>query len=244
MFFSDEPGILFVEFGIWHIIPLVLITLGVILIYIFRDQLKNYKYEKWIRYSMGVFGIIMELSLHIWKAMNGGWHFPQDMPIGLCAFSLFLGIYVMFTKSWKVFEIAYFWSIGGLVSVLFPDVPYGPDRFRYYQFLLSHMIFFWMFMYMMFVHRYVPTNKSFKKSFVLLTIVVIFVIIPINFWWGANYMYLREPGETPFLMFANDNYLIYATQCILFAMVVMAAWYSPIFIYNRITCKKNKRANI
>lgn len=241
MFFSDEIGIMFQEYGIWHLLPLLFITLGVIVIYIFRKQLRDYKYEKYVRYGMAMFAIVMELSLHVWKIINGTWHFPDSLPIGLCAFSLFMSIYVLFTKSWKVFEIAYFWSLGGLVSVLFPDILFGPDRFRYYQFLFSHMIFFWGFMYMMFVHGYIPNNKSFKKSFILLTLLVLFVIIPINFWWNANYMYLRTPGDTPFLLFDGHGYFIYALGCIGLAMTVITLWYSPIWIWRKITKTPQER---
>jgi len=239
MFFTDQVGIEFQEYGIWHILPLAVIVLGVILIYLFRNKLRNYKHEKYIRYGMATFAIIMELSLHAWKIGTGTWHFPDSLPIGLCAFSLFMSIYVLFTKSWKVFEIAYFWSLGGLVSVLFPDILFGPDRFRYYQFLLSHMIFFWGFMYMMFVHGYIPTNKSFKKSFLLLLGMVTIVIIPLNFAWNANFMYLRTPGDTPFLLFDGHGYLFYAVACITLSALVIAAWYSPIWIYHQIQKKKN-----
>jgi hypothetical integral membrane protein (TIGR02206 family) len=238
MFFSDEVGnIVFEEFGIWHIIPLLVILSGVLLIYIFRKKLKNYKHEKWIRYSMASFAIVMEVSLHLWKILNGTWSFPDSMPIGLCAFSLFMSIYVLFTKSWKVFEVAYFWSLGGLVSVMFPDILYGPDRFRYYQFLLAHMIFFWSFMYMMFVHNYVPTNHSFKKSFTILLGLILLVIVPINLWWNANYMYLHYPGDTPFSIFPTEPYTLYLFLCILLGMIVITVWYSPIFLYHKITKK-------
>jgi hypothetical integral membrane protein (TIGR02206 family) len=232
-FFSDEVGIPFEEWGLYHWIPILGVILGVTLIYVYRNRLRDYQYERYIRYGMAIAAIVMEISLHLWKLGNGNWHFPDSLPIGLCAFSMFLGIYVMFTKSFKVYEIAYFWSIGGVVSVLFPDIPYGPDNLRYYLFLLSHMNFFFMYMYMLFVHRFVPTKESFRKSFLLLLGLVLLVIIPINFWWNANYMYLREPGDTPFTIFDGHGYLLYAIGCIGLATVVMAVWFAPLAIYHK-----------
>ena len=241
MFFDYEPGVLrFKEFGLNHLIPFLLIIGGVIVIYLLRDKIRNSKYEKHIRYGIAFSLIFWELAYQLWYILNGKWVFPDSMPIGLCAFSLFLGIYVLFTKSWKVFEIAYFWSLGGLISILFPDILHGPDRFRYWQFMLSHIFFFWAYMYMMFVHRYIPNNKSFKKSFWGLLALVLIVIIPINFWWGANYMYLAHPGETPFSIFPTEPYVLYAALCILLAMVVITLWYSPIWIYHQIQKKKIK----
>lgn len=242
MFFGKEVGIEFQEYGIWHLLPLLVIILGVLLIFIFRNKLRVSKHEKYFRYALAITAIVMEVSLHLWYIFNGTWSFPEQMPIGLCAFSLFMSIYVLFTKSWKVFEIAYFWSLGGLISVLFPDILYGPDRFRYYQFLLSHMVFFWSFMYMMFVHKFIPTNKSYAKSFWLLLATVLIVIIPLNFAWDANYMYLASPGDTPFGIFAGHGYLFYATGCIVLAMIVITLWYSPIWIYHQTQKKKIKGA--
>ena len=242
MFFSDEVGIQFQEYGIWHLLPLVVIVLGVLLIFLFRKQLRESKHEKIYRYILAGIAIVMEVGLHVWYIANGKWVFPDSMPIGLCAFSLFMSIYVLFTKSWKVFEIAYFWSLGGLISVLFPDIPFGPDRFRYYQFLLAHMVFFWSFMYMMFVHGFIPTNKSFGKSFWLLLAMVLIVIIPLNFAWDANYMYLATPGDTPFGIFAGHGYLFYATGCIILAMIVITVWYSPIWLYHQLSKKNLKEA--
>ena len=61
MFFSDEIGMEIAEYGIWYFIPLIFIVTGVILIYVFRNQLRDYKHEKWIRYGMGIFAILGEI---------------------------------------------------------------------------------------------------------------------------------------------------------------------------------------
>jgi len=58
-----------------------------------------------------------EVSLQLWLVLNGNWTAKANLPVGLCSFSLYLGVFVMFTKNYKVFEIAYFWSIGGVILV-------------------------------------------------------------------------------------------------------------------------------
>ncbi|MCD6482228.1 MAG: TIGR02206 family membrane protein [Candidatus Izimaplasma sp.] len=236
-FFGDTVGIEFVAWEIYHFIPMALVVIGVLLIYLFKDKIKASGYDKRIRYTLGTLGIISEVSLQIWLIANGNWTAKANLPIGLCSFSLYLGVYVMFTKNWKVFEIAYFWSLGGVISVLFPDILYGPDNFRYYNFLFLHMIFFFMYMYMLFVNDYIPTFSSFKKSFVLLLIVVLFVIVPLNLIFGTNFMYLLEPGDTPFGIFWGHGYPIYLTGCILLAMIVMTLWYAPLAVYYKLKAK-------
>ncbi|MBU1020765.1 MAG: TIGR02206 family membrane protein, partial [Firmicutes bacterium] len=213
-FFSDSVGIEFQAWGIYHYIPIFLVIFGVMLIFFFRKKIRSSQKEKTIRYILGSIGIVSEVSLQLWIFLNGNYTLRENLPIGLCAFSLFMGIYVMFTKSYKVFEVAYFWAIGGVVSVLFPDILYGPDRFRYYQFLFGHMIFFFMFMYMLFVHQFIPTWKSYKKSFIILFFIVFLFIIPVNNIFDTNFMYLLEPGDTPFSLFWGNGYALYLFGCI------------------------------
>ena len=229
-FFSHTVGIEFTEWGIYHLIPLVLIVVGVFLIYYFKNEIRDSKNERYFRYTLGITGIVMEVSLQIWK-LTSGTYTLDNLPIGICAFSMFMGIYVIFTKSYKVYEIAYFWAIGGVVSILFPDILYGPDRFRYYEYVIGHVSFFFMIMYMLFVHDYIPTFNSFKKSFLLLLGIVLIFIIPINNLLGTNYMYLLEPGDTPFGIFWGNGYFLYVVGSILLSMVVMTFWYLPIILY-------------
>ena len=236
-FFGDTVGIEFTPWGIYHWIPLFLVIFGVLIIYILREKIKASGKDKTIRYTLGILGILSEVTLHIWIIANGNWTIQNNLPIGVCSFSMYLGIYVMFTKNWKVFEIGYFWAIGGVLSVVFPDILFGPDNFRYYNFLFLHMVFFFMYMYMMFVHDYVPTFKSFKKSFVLLLLIVLIFIVPVNLIFETNFMYLLEPGDTPFSLFENPSYVLYLLGCILLSMVGMTIWYAPVAIYNKVKAK-------
>lgn len=238
-FFGDTVGIELVPWEIYHIIPLFLIVVGVLIIYLLKDKIKASGHDKTIRYTLGTLGILSEVALQIWIIANGNWTVKANLPIGVCSFSLYMGIYVIFTKNWKVFEIGYFWAIGGVLSVVFPDILYGPDRFRYYVYLFLHMIFFFMYMYMMFVHNFVPKFKSFRKSFVALLLVVLIFIIPVNLIFGTNFMYLLDPGDTPFALFENPSYVLYLIGCILLSMVGMTLWYMPVAIYNKLKVKNN-----
>lgn len=231
-FFSHTIGIEFKEWGIYHFIPISIIIIGVLLIYYFRNEIRDSKNEKYFRYTMGTIGILAEISLQIWKLSTGN-YVLNDLPIGICSFSMYMSIYVMFTKSFKVYEIAYFWAIGGVVSILFPDILYGPDRFRYYEYVIGHTSFFFMIMYMLFVHDFIPTFNSFKKSFLSLLALVLVFIIPFNNIFNTNFMYLLEPGDTPFEIFWGSGYFLYIVGCIILSMIVIVFWYIPIVLYSK-----------
>lgn len=231
--FDHNPDNVFSSFSLNHMLPLLLIIIGVTLIIVFRDKIRNSLHEKKIRYTMATFAIVLELSFQLWQMYYGKWDFAESLPLHLCRLTNYIGIYAMFTKNKKVFEIGYFWSLAGVVSIMFPDILHGPDRFRYYHFMTSHILFFYMYMYMLFVLKFELTFKSFQKAAATLFALVVAVIIPINNIFDMNYMFLLYPAGTPFEIFWGNGYFIYVVSCILLTAIVMVVWYSPIAIYNK-----------
>lgn len=238
-FFAFEPStsIQFQTFSLNHLIPLLAIVVGVYLIYHYKDALQTFRYEKWVRYGIAILAIILELSFQIWQMVHGEWIFAESLPLHLCRLTTYLGIFIMFTKNNKVFDIAYFWSLSGVVSILFPDILHGPDRYRYYHFVISHILFFYMYMYLLFVNRLELTFTSFKKSFITLFALAVLIIIPINNLFDMNYMYLLEPGDRPFTIFYGGSYFLYLVGCIGLVMIVITLWYVPIHYYNKYRLK-------
>jgi len=238
--FTENATNQFEEFSLNHLIPILSIIIGVYLIFHFRKQLREYKYEKWVRYGIAIFVLLLEVSFQIWQMAYGTWDFAESLPLHLCRLTSYIGMYIMFSKNTKVFEIEYFWSLAGVVSILFPDILHGPDRYRYYHFMLSHILFFYMYMYMLFVLDFRLTFRSFKKSFVALFIVAVFLIIPINNIFNMNYMYLLNPGDTPFTIFWGSSYFLYLVGCIGLVMIVITLWYVPIHFYNKVRLKEDE----
>lgn len=232
-FFSTTVGMQLQPFDVYHLTSLGLIVVTVVLIYLFRDKLRNWEYEKQFRYALGYFSIIWEVALHYWQAANGIWTWADSAPLSLCFISLVMGIYVMFTKSFRVFEIGYFWAIGGVASILFPDIPYGADRFRFYQYILGHLVFFVMFMYMIFVHRYHPSFQSLKQSVIYLTIICFAFILPVNLLTDANFLFLLRADGTPFEIFEGHGYAVYLAGVVTLAIAVMYLWYLPLKFFIR-----------
>ena len=97
-----------------------------------------------------------------------------------------------------------------------------------------------MYMYMLFVLDFRLTFRSFKKSFVALFIVAVFLIIPINNIFNMNYMYLLNPGDTPFTIFWGSSYFLYLVGCIGLVMIVITLWYVPIHFYNKVRLKEDE----
>jgi len=236
-FFSNTVGRELSWFSIEHIALFVFVIIGAILIITFRTQIRNYKHERKVAKIVAIAAFLWEIALYLWMAGNGEYTIPHSLPIGLCAFTLYIGIFALYFKNFGLFEIGYFWTWGAIASILFPDILYSVDRFRFYQFTLGHINFFLMFIYMIFVYQWYPTWKSWKKSCITLTIIVFILIIASNI-TNENLMYMLNADDTPFSMFEGNGYFLYLLGVISMSFGIIFVWFTPFMLYHR---KNNKR---
>lgn len=227
MFFSDVVGVEFEAFGLLHILFFILTLGGSLLIFIKRDWIRNHPKERWIAISLATIALALEIGLYIWTVAHGRWTWDGGIPFfSLCGMTLYLGIAATYTKSYKIFEIGYFWTWGAIASVLFPDIPYSFDRFRFYQFMIGHMMFFFLFLYMIFVYQWRPTWKSFQKSTLVLFVIAVIYTVLSNL-TNTNLMFMAESDGTPLSMFEGGAYIWYLIGTVGLSFAVMAVWMVP-----------------
>lgn len=241
MFFSDELGIEMTFFGPWHLIQIFITALIIFLIVRYKDQIRESKHEKTIRYTMGTALLLFEISLQLWNIYNGHWTIIKAVPLGVCAINAWVAIYLAFSKNEKVFNIIYFWGLGAILSVLFPDISFGPDRYRYYMFFYSHMMFLWIYMYLIFVHGYRPGLKHFRNSAILLFGVAVGIALPLSYIFDHNFMFMYNAGGTPLEILEPLGPVIYVIGTVFAIFLVMAIYYSPIYFF---VIRKEQKSDI
>ena len=101
--YTHNPLNQFESFSINHIIPLLLIIIGVAMIYILRDKLSLSKYEKTLRYTIAIIAILFEIAFQVWQMYHGKWNFADSLPLHLCRLTNYLGIIAMIARSSKIF---------------------------------------------------------------------------------------------------------------------------------------------
>lgn len=232
MFFSDTVGEVFEAFSFLHILLFIFTIVGITFIIIFRIKIREYKYERRIAKGMALFALVWEFALYAWKISNGETDWLEILPIGLCAFTLYLGIAALFFKKFSLFEIGYFWTWGALASILFPDILYSFDRFRFYQFMIGHLFFFLMYMYMIFVYKWYPTWKSWRKSVITLVIIVIILAVISNL-TNENLMFMLESEGTPFSIFEGHGYFVYMLGVVSLSFAIIFVWFIPFLIVHK-----------
>lgn len=96
-----------------HIISLIIIAFLVYLLYFLKDKLKDEIKEKVYSSIIGTMLIINQISLYYWYIDNNKLSLRESLPLYLCRLSLILCILMIITKSRKIFDIVYFWGLGG-----------------------------------------------------------------------------------------------------------------------------------
>ena len=185
-----------------HWLPVLTMLAVIFLIRHKADTLRGWRHEEKIRYALAFTLIICDMSYY-WRLVGMPSLQPgpaENLPIGVCAWSVIFCSFMVIGKSQTLFDIVYFWLFSGTVfALLTPTVlTYtGPTRFRYYQFWLEHTLGYVSVFYMIFVHRMRPTMRSAFKSMAAL-IVMAFIAYQVNQMIpGANYLYMARPEAAP-----------------------------------------------
>lgn len=201
-FFGEGNTVEFSLFTPAHFAPIVLMLAAIALIYRLREKIRMSAREENIRFGLAFALIIADMSYY-WRLVGATWlqHGPmENLPIGVCTWSVIFCSYMLVGKKQFLFDICYFWLLSGSLFALITPTPItytGITRFRYYQFWLEHTLGYIAIFYMIFVHGMRPTVKSAIRSYAALL-----VLAAIAYWVnrmipGANYLYMARPEAAP-----------------------------------------------
>ena len=227
-----------------HIAPILLMLAVIFLIRRNSDSLRGWKHEEKIRYALAFALIICDMSYY-WRLVGMPSLQPgpvENLPIGVCQWSVIFCSFLVLGKSQTLFDIVYFWLLSGsLFALLTPTVltHTGPTRYRYYQFWLEHTLGYVTVFYMIFVHRMRPTVRSaFKSMAALISMAVLAYwvncMVP-----GANYLYMARPEAAPSVLDilpANFALRIAIMAAVISAMFALA--YLPWYLKDRKAAKE------
>lgn len=183
--------------SIWHILPIILMIIAIILIYKYREKIRNYKYESRIRYILAFVMLIVEMSF-FWRLLYVGTEGVYNtlltyLPIQMCQWGLIISVFTIISKSKKLFSISYFITLlFASIALLYPMVilKTGPRYYRYYQFWLEHILPIISVFYLIFVHNMNPDYKGIYRTFLVTIPLASVAIIANSKIEGARYLYL------------------------------------------------------
>lgn len=191
-----EPGD-FQYWSLWHILPLLLLVLAVLLVYRYRNPLKDWKWEGRARFIFAFVMLLAEMS-YFWRLLYVGDETGIDsllikLPLQVCQWSLICCTFMMMSENDTLFGINFFISlILGIIPLLMPTVIMrtGPEYYRYYQFWMEHGMPILGTYYMMFVHGKYPRYRHLWYTVGGLMLLSIPSVIANAQIPGANFMFL------------------------------------------------------
>lgn len=188
--------------------------------------------------GLGIFVTLTVIVYHSHLALTTDYNFTTDLPLFLCSFlGLIIVIFTQYRTYW-MYETLLFWVFAGTTqAILTPDIPTGFPTFNFFRYWIVHLGLITIMLYATVVFRMRPTIKSVFKSFVVLQIYMVIILI-INTLLGSNYSYLnRKPTSASALDYLGDwpQYIV-VVEVLLIPYFLLI--YLPFYIIDK---RKSKR---
>jgi hypothetical integral membrane protein (TIGR02206 family) len=230
MFFFDPNLETFEMFTMAHLIPWLIVFIVIALMVVFKDRIST-KLDLYLRRSTAILMIFLEWMFYYWVFSTG----TPDLtllPLGVCALSMYITSYALWTKNEKVFQLIFPWAISGaLISLVVANMSFSFPHFRYIHYFGNHGLFMLGHLYLLIVCKLKFNYKHLLKSSLVLFIYTV-IIYPINFLLDTNHLFLREvPHEAaPLYSFLGTFWVLGFIFSIFMLFHVV---YLPVFFYNK-----------
>jgi hypothetical integral membrane protein (TIGR02206 family) len=196
----DVPHRRFRILGASHLGAVAFFVALNVLVVVFRARIRDSVLEQVLSVLIASLLLVNELGLSLWRLRYRLWTIQTSLPLHLCGVSVLLAALMLYTRSFAIFELTYFWAMGGAVQgLLTPDVE-GWDfpHFRFSTTFISHGLIVTANLFMVFVLGMRPTLVSYLKSMAVLNAYAGAMLL-FNRATGANYGFLCRKPDPPTL---------------------------------------------
>ncbi len=225
-----EHKYIFETFGTVHVATVaVLVALGAVLLYFTRTRLS--------RASARRTGAAFALVMLVQEVFDRGWHIAVGddfwghlLPLQMCGASVFLVIALLLWHKRLIFELVFFWGLGGAsVALITPDVAYPFPHPLYISYFTSHAMIVIGVLYMMVNFGYRPTLRSLGGT-VVFSNGYLLLVFPLNHYLGTNFLYVSEKPEAMTLLDALGPWPWYILGMEAIALFIFCGLYTPYLI--------------
>ncbi|KIL47937.1 YwaF family protein [Jeotgalibacillus campisalis] len=203
--FSPTDFNSFTLFSFSHLAMLLLFGLVFFVsVWLFSKNLSQ-KNHRMIVLSLTAILLLSELTYQVWSLSVGIWDARYFIPIQLCSFSTFFGMYLLYRRSTYIFYFFFYVAFFPPVfALLTPDLTYGFPHYFYWKFFLQHIAIPITAVYLLYRDHTVLPIRSIFIAFAALNAVAIPIGI-VNSVLGANYFFLAGPpvSDTALSMFGE-----------------------------------------
>lgn len=178
--------------------------------------------------------LLNEVAWHSWNLVNGTWNVQDHLPLHATSFSIWGSMYVLVTRSYRVYEIVFFIGIVGATQALITPSAgiYGLPHFRAFQTLVAHGMIVVAMTWMTAVEGYRPTLSSVWRSMIAINVLML-TVTAVNVTIGSNYMYTLAKPVTASLFDVMGPWPWYLAWAELLALALFLALYLPFAVAAR-----------
>lgn len=200
-FFAPAPyykGKHFELFSKVHIATLFALALINLFIILYYRKKTGEKPKKRFRISLALFLLVNEAAYTAWSITTDDWILGYSLPLHLCDMAMLFSVIMLFTKNRFLYEITYFWGLGGsLQTLITPDLyPYSFPHFIYFNFFFAHGGVITAVLFMTLVEKFRPFKKSILKT-IIFTNIYMAIMAVVNILTNGNYLFLcHKPNST------------------------------------------------
>lgn len=236
----------FQMFSFWHFLPIIILIVSIILTYIYREKISNFKHEPTIRLVLGIFLLIIEMS-YFWRLIyvgSEGRHpdLLTKLPFQVCEWTCIFASIMLLTGNKHFFDIDVVVCLTiGIFPLIIPAViSYtGSTYYRYYQFWFEHIGPIYAVFYMIFVKKYKFDIKTIYKAYIFLIVIAIVAITANTFIPEGGYLYLTKGsiGNSFENILPNNQYL----RLLLYSIIISFLFGIEFLIFYIIRKKKTNK---
>lgn len=225
-----------------HIIPILLLIAGIVVVYKFRERIRQWKREGRFRFIVA-FVLVLVLMSYYWRMFYVGSDWGYDnmlvsLPLDVCFWGTLFCAFTLTSMNDRLFGLNFFLSLSlGILPITMPTVisKAGPAYYKYYQFWIEHSVPVLMTLYMMFVHGKRPKYKDLWISYGFLALLSVPAICINRVVPEANFLFLAgqndEMGGNVTSIFPRSQ----GVRLVLFSAVILAIFHVTWLIMKVIT---------
>ncbi len=185
----------FILFGTQHIGVMLMTVLLCIAVPLPARRYLDERQKLWFSRIMAVTISFWALAYVLIKLWLGDFDYQADLPFDICNLTALMLPFLMWTPSYRVHEVLYFWILAGTVqAILTPHLFNGFPNFIFIKYWVVHSGLVIYAVYVTRVFEFRPTLRSIGKAFLMLQAYIAFIVI-VNLLLGSNYVYVL--GKPP-----------------------------------------------
>lgn len=224
-----KQGSDFVLFGGEHLLTLVLMLVLALVVSRVAPRDRHLRLA-WLMVVLLIAQEVVKLYVFV-GVYDRSW--KESLPLDLCRANQFLCVYMLVRHSYRVFEVAYFWAMGGsLAALITPDIAYGFPDPRFLMFFFSHGLVVLATLYAIFGYGFRPRLRSIAVALGI-TGGYALIVGCLNYLLDTNYLFLRAKPEVPTVLDLLGPSPIYVLGLFGLAILVCFLCYAPFALTRR-----------